>query len=77
MPVEIMKVSFKPVNFFDKNPAIDVPPSTQEVNKSVLVSDMHKQGTAQATVNGNGLHVNGQTNGHTNGVNGSCCNGSS
>lgn len=27
MPVEIIKVAFKPVNFFDKNPALDVPPS--------------------------------------------------
>ncbi|KIW72758.1 hypothetical protein PV04_00933 [Phialophora macrospora] len=34
MPVEIMKVAFKPVNFFTKNPSIDVPPSRQEVNQS-------------------------------------------
>jgi len=27
MPVEIIKVSLKPVNFFERNPAIDVPPS--------------------------------------------------
>jgi primary-amine oxidase len=27
-PVEIVKVSFKPVNFFTRNPAIDVPQST-------------------------------------------------
>jgi primary-amine oxidase len=26
---------FKPVNFFDKNPALDVPPSTQAFNQSV------------------------------------------
>ncbi|KAI0129111.1 copper amine oxidase [Xylariales sp. AK1849] len=38
MPVEIVKVSFKPVNFFTRNPAIDVPQSTQEFNKSVLVN---------------------------------------
>jgi len=37
MPVEIIKVSLKPVNFFSKNPALDVPPSTQAFNKSVLV----------------------------------------
>ncbi|KAH8204600.1 hypothetical protein TruAng_001229 [Truncatella angustata] len=38
MPVEIVKVSFKPVNFFTRNPAMDVPQSTQEFNKSVLVN---------------------------------------
>ncbi|KAJ4421854.1 hypothetical protein N0V82_003454 [Gnomoniopsis sp. IMI 355080] len=37
MPVEIIKVALKPVNFFNKSPAMDVPPSKQEVNKSVLV----------------------------------------
>jgi primary-amine oxidase len=31
-----MIVGLKPVNFFDKNPGLDVAPSTQEVNKSVL-----------------------------------------
>ncbi|KAF7190658.1 Copper amine oxidase 1 [Pseudocercospora fuligena] len=39
MPCENIKVAFKPVNFFDKNPAIDVPPSNQEFNKSVLLND--------------------------------------
>ena len=38
MPCETIKVAFKPVNFFDKNPALDVPPSTQAFNKSVLLS---------------------------------------
>jgi primary-amine oxidase len=38
MPCEIIKVSLKPVNFFTKNPAIDVPPSTQAFNQSVLVA---------------------------------------
>ncbi|WYZ43571.1 hypothetical protein EsH8_VII_000007 [Colletotrichum jinshuiense] len=28
MPAEIVKVAFKPANFFTKNPSIDVPPST-------------------------------------------------
>lgn len=36
MPCEILKVSLKPVNFFDRNPALDVPPSNQEFNRSVL-----------------------------------------
>jgi primary-amine oxidase len=37
MPVEIMSIALKPVDFFERNPALDVPPSLQEVNKSVLV----------------------------------------
>ncbi|KAI5459688.1 copper amine oxidase [Mariannaea sp. PMI_226] len=39
MPVEIIRVHLKPVNFFTKNPALDVPPSTQERNKSTLVKE--------------------------------------
>lgn len=46
MPCEIIKVAFKPVNFFDRNPAIDVPPSTQAVNKSTLLSEAHHQPAA-------------------------------
>ncbi|KAI6752345.1 hypothetical protein HG530_013714 [Fusarium avenaceum] len=37
MPVEILKVHLKPVNFFTKNPALDVPPSEQSVNQSTLI----------------------------------------
>ncbi|KAF2275509.1 copper amine oxidase [Westerdykella ornata] len=36
MPCEKMVVGLKPVNFFDANPALDVPISSQEKNKSVL-----------------------------------------
>lgn len=50
MPVEIIKVAFKPVNFFEKNPALDVPPSTQEFNRSTLVSEQHQQGTQEMSV---------------------------
>lgn len=50
MPCEIIKVSMKPVNFFDKNPALDVPPSTQEFNKSTLLSETHKQPTVEGIV---------------------------
>lgn len=50
MPCEIIKVSFKPVNFFDKNPALDVPPSQQEFNKSVLVAASHHQPSQEAVV---------------------------
>ena len=37
MPCEKMVVGLKPVNFFERNPALDVPMSTQERNRSVLV----------------------------------------
>jgi primary-amine oxidase len=50
MPCEIIKVSMKPVNFFDRNPAIDVPPSTQEFNKSVLAAEQHRQGGTEGQV---------------------------
>jgi len=50
MPAEILKVSLKPVNFFERNPAIDVPPSDQKFNQSTLVSEMHKQPTVEGVV---------------------------
>lgn len=50
MPCEVIKVQFKPVNFFDKNPALDVPPSNQEFNRSTLVSEQHKQPGTEARV---------------------------
>ncbi|CAK1367288.1 unnamed protein product [Cercospora beticola] len=48
MPCEVIKVAFKPVNFFDKNPALDVPPSTQDTNKSVLLSGNASKTEAQS-----------------------------
>ncbi|KAL6708604.1 hypothetical protein ACN47E_002585 [Coniothyrium glycines] len=39
MPSEKMTVGLKPVNFFEGNPGIDVVPSSQHVNKSVLYSE--------------------------------------
>ncbi|KAB8346143.1 hypothetical protein FH972_023189 [Carpinus fangiana] len=81
MPCEVIKVALKPVNFFSKNPAIDVPPSTQAFNQSVLVSEGHRQPTQGAKVNGNGVpevQENGSNgvNGHaSNGVNGHASNG--
>ncbi|KAL5337636.1 copper amine oxidase [Aspergillus crustosus] len=38
MPVDKMMVTLKPVNFFTRNPALDVPISNQRDNRSVLVS---------------------------------------
>lgn len=54
MPVEIIKVAMKPVNFFERNPAIDVPPSTQEFNKSVLAAEQHRQGGTEGVVSSSG-----------------------
>lgn len=51
MPVEINRLELKPADFFDKNPALDVPASTQERNKSVLVKDYPWEG-AQTRVEG-------------------------
>ncbi|KFY29838.1 hypothetical protein V494_08442 [Pseudogymnoascus sp. VKM F-4513 (FW-928)] len=38
MPVEVLTVSLKPVDFFDHNPALDVPQSTQGFNNSGQIS---------------------------------------
>ncbi|ORY17462.1 copper amine oxidase [Clohesyomyces aquaticus] len=43
MPCEKMIVGLKPFNFFDRNPGLDVPISTQEKNKSVLVGEKEPQ----------------------------------
>lgn len=68
MPCEIIKVSFKPVNFFERNPGIDVPQSTQEVNRSTLLSTGHLQGAGEgARVSGDAkVEVEGR-NGNGNG----------
>ncbi len=50
MPCEVIKVQLKPVNFFDKNPALDVPPSNQEFNRSTDVTEQHKQPAVEAKV---------------------------
>ncbi|KAL9613776.1 MAG: hypothetical protein Q9167_001721 [Letrouitia subvulpina] len=50
MPCEVIKVALKPSNFFDKNPALDVPPSMQEFNCSTLVAEQHRQPVVEATV---------------------------
>lgn len=35
MPTEMLQIELVPTDFFDKNPSIDVPPSTQKFNRSV------------------------------------------
>lgn len=47
MPCEVMQVQFKPVNFFEKNPALDVPAATQTANKSCLLSTRPKTDGAE------------------------------
>lgn len=39
MPCDTMTVSLKPSGFFDRNPALDVPQSTQRLNGSRLLED--------------------------------------
>ncbi|KAL8718771.1 MAG: hypothetical protein Q9225_004134 [Loekoesia sp. 1 TL-2023] len=54
MPCEIIHVAFKPANFFDKNPALDVPPSSQDFNKSTLLSEQAHQPSLEAKVGAKG-----------------------
>jgi primary-amine oxidase len=46
MPSEKLMVGLKPVNFFSGNPGLDVAPSTQEQNKSVLYTGKDAEGSA-------------------------------
>ncbi|KAM6517698.1 hypothetical protein FSOLCH5_008665 [Fusarium solani] len=52
MPVETLRVQLRPVNFFTKNPALDVPPSTQAFNKSCQLREAPKQRNATQTQGG-------------------------
>lgn len=54
MPCEVIRVSFKPVNFFPANPALDVPPSTQAFNRSTLVAERHRQPAVEGRVGEDG-----------------------
>ncbi|KAK4198848.1 putative copper amine oxidase [Triangularia verruculosa] len=38
MPAEMLRVMLRPVNFFDKNPALDVPSSKQSFNRSTALN---------------------------------------
>jgi primary-amine oxidase len=67
MPCEKMAVGLKPVNFFTRNPAMDVAPSTQAANRSVLV-DGDEAGSGSGCHSGevmeNGVVVADVRNGH-------------
>ena len=55
MPCEKISVHLKPVNFFDRNPGLDVPPSEQTFNKSTSAECRHQQGgDVVAEVQGSG-----------------------
>ncbi|ODO01516.1 hypothetical protein I350_06336 [Cryptococcus amylolentus CBS 6273] len=62
MPAESVKIMLKPSGFFNYNPSLDVPPSTQAVNQSVKYDPTLQVG-ADGAVNGDKVKVNG----------GSCC----
>ena len=55
MPVEKISVALKPSGFHEKNPALDVPASTQDFNRSRL----HDDGAENGNANGNGTCCNG------------------
>ncbi|KAI9727346.1 MAG: hypothetical protein M1828_006966 [Chrysothrix sp. TS-e1954] len=84
MPCEELRISLKPVNFFDRNPAIDVPPPREQQGslQSVLVDGNGERASGHCHANGaatNGAATNGAaTNGTaTNGTatNGTATNG--
>lgn len=55
MPCEKISVHLKPVNFFDKNPGIDVRPSEQVFNRSTSAqqeTSHHQAGSVEMKVNG-------------------------
>ena len=49
MPAETLRVTLRPVNLFDRNPAVDVPPSRQEVNCSVGLNGLGAAGPGGET----------------------------
>ena len=52
MPCDAMVVGLKPVNFFTGNPAMDVAPSTQERNRSVVVDGDTGREKGEVMING-------------------------
>lgn len=52
MPCEIISVGLKPSNFFEKNPALDVPASEQRFNKSMLYeAETYMEGNRECACN--------------------------
>lgn len=50
MPVEVFRVGLKPVSFFERNPALDVPSSRQGVSGSVEVERSAREKELRASV---------------------------
>ncbi|KAK0649345.1 copper amine oxidase [Cercophora newfieldiana] len=71
MPMEMLRVMLRPVNFFEKNPAGDVPESGQGANKSVLVGGDGKGVAVEGLEKG----VEGVTLGGEGGRLKECCGG--
>lgn len=46
MPMERISMMLRPDGFFTKNPALDVPPSTQSFNQSTLHKEPEKATTS-------------------------------
>lgn len=53
MPMEKISVMLRPDGFFTKNPALDVPPSTQGFNRSTLVESPASAATCCSSGAGN------------------------
>ncbi|KAK3984250.1 putative copper amine oxidase [Cladorrhinum sp. PSN332] len=56
MPAEMLRVMFRPANFFERNPALDVPTSKQEFNCSVGLNGSGSSGVEKGF---EGLRVGG------------------
>lgn len=50
MPVETHNIHLQPVNFFTKNPALDLPQSNNNFNKSVLVTGNETKGCCKTKI---------------------------
>jgi primary-amine oxidase len=57
MPCETIRVAFKPVDFFEMNPAIDVPQSKQAINKSVSLNGSAERAAGMHHQSGKGLVI--------------------
>ena len=49
MPCEVLRVGLKPVNFFARNPAVDVAPASQAFNRSVALAERHLRPAVEGT----------------------------
>ncbi|KAG7661474.1 AMO2 [[Candida] subhashii] len=50
MPVEVHNIQLVPANFFDKNPALDLPQSNNAFNKSTLVKDEEEKSCCKSKI---------------------------